>query len=139
MTQADILIAEYVSRIADKSISKPKSCNSMTYRVLVSTDLGGDPDDIQSLYRLIHYSDVLKVEGITSCTGPGSTPSADLIRHWIQRVDVEHLRAKSHPKLMTEETLLGSVVQGTPTPGRPGSASRDGRIQEDHRAGLRGV
>lgn len=40
------------------------------YRVYVSTDLGGDPDDIQSLYRLIHYSDVLKVEGIGSCTGP---------------------------------------------------------------------
>ena len=93
----------------------------MTYRVLVSTDLGGDPDDIQSLYRLIHYSDVLKVEGITSCTGPGSTPSADLIRHWIQRVDVEHLRAKGHPELMTEEALLGSVVQGTTTPGWPGS------------------
>ena len=92
----------------------------MTYRVLVSTDLGGDPDDIQSLYRLIHYSDVLKIEGITSCTGPGSQPSADLIRHWIHRVDVEHLRANGHTELMTEEDLLDSVVQGTITAGAPG-------------------
>jgi hypothetical protein len=92
----------------------------MTYRVVVSTDLGGDPDDIQSLYRLIHYSDVLKVEGITSCSGPGSTPSADLIRHWVQRVDVGHLRAKGFPELMTEHDLLDSVVQGTKTAGAPG-------------------
>ena len=65
-----------------------------TYRVYVSTDLGGDPDDIQSLYRLIHYSDVLKVEGIGSCTVPGSTPRADVIREWIQRVDGDHLRSQ---------------------------------------------
>ena len=93
----------------------------MTYRVLVSTDLGGDPDDIQSLYRLILYSDVLKVEGITSCTGPGSTPSAGLIRHWIQLVDVEHLRCNGFPELMTEQVLLDSVVQGATTAGRPAS------------------
>ena len=93
----------------------------MTYRILVSTDLGGDPDDIQSLYRLIHYSDVLRVEGITSCTGPGSTPSAGLIRHWIQRVDVEHLRCNGFLELMTEHVLLDSVVQGAITAGRPAS------------------
>nr|MDX1981099.1 hypothetical protein [Bryobacteraceae bacterium] len=51
------------------------------YRVLVSTDLGGDPDDIQSLYRLLHYSDVLRVEGTVSSPGPGAKHSADLIRH----------------------------------------------------------
>lgn len=96
----------------------------MTYRVLVSTDLGGDPDDIQSLYRLIHYSDVLKVEAITSCTGPGSTPSADLIRGWIQRVDVDHLRACGHSDLMDEASLLKNVVQGAVTKGAPSAARR---------------
>ena len=34
-----------------------------TFRVFVSTDLGGDPDDIQSLVHLLHYSDVLRLEG----------------------------------------------------------------------------
>lgn len=100
-----------------------------TYRVLVSTDLGGDPDDIQSLFRLIHHSEILRVEGITSCTGPGSTPSADLVREWVRRVDVEHLRANGHPELMTEAELLGCVVQGAttsgaPTPERTTAASR---------------
>ncbi|NKB71934.1 MAG: DUF1593 domain-containing protein [Candidatus Latescibacteria bacterium] len=92
----------------------------MTYRVLVSTDLGGDPDDIQSLYRLVHYSDILRVEGITSCTGPGSQPSADLIRHWIRRIDVDHLRTQGYPELMTEDQLLDGVVQGATTAGPPG-------------------
>ena len=91
----------------------------MTYRVLVSTDLGGDPDDIQSLYRLIHYSDVLKVEGITSCTGPGSEPGAGLIRHWIQWVDVDHPRANGYTDLMDEQTLLDIVVQGATVARRP--------------------
>jgi hypothetical protein len=90
-----------------------------TYRVHVSTDLGGDPDDIQSLFRLIHYSDVLRVEGITSCTGPGSTPSASLIEEWIQRADVDHLRAHGHPELMTEQELLSVVRQGPVQPGAP--------------------
>ena len=89
-----------------------------TYRVFVSTDLGGDPDDIQSLYRLIHYSDILNVEGIGSCTGPGSTPKADRIREWIRRVDVDHLRERGHTDLMTEADLLACVKQGLTTPGR---------------------
>jgi hypothetical protein len=46
----------------------------MTYRVLVSTDLGGDPDDIQSLYRLIHYSNVLRVEGSLRVRGREASP-----------------------------------------------------------------
>jgi hypothetical protein len=90
-----------------------------TYRVHVSTDLGGDPDDIQSLYRLIHYSDILRVEGISSCTGPGSDPSAELIREWIRRVDVEHLRERGYSELMTESELLDVTVQGPTEPRAP--------------------
>ncbi len=33
-------------------------------RVLVTTDLGGDPDDTQSLVHLLLYSDILNLEGI---------------------------------------------------------------------------
>jgi hypothetical protein len=87
--------------------------------VLVSTDLGGDPDDIQSLYRLIHYSDILRVEGIVSSPGPGAKNSAEKIREWIKRVDVEYLRKRGHPELMTEASLLACVKQGAQTPGAP--------------------
>ena len=45
-----------------------------TYRVLVSTDLGGDPDDTHSLVHLLHYSDILRLEGILSTAGPGRSP-----------------------------------------------------------------
>ena len=95
-----------------------------TYRVLVSTDLGGDPDDIQSLYRLIHYSDVLRVEGIVSVTGPGARNSADLIRHWVQRVDVDHLRGRGHTELMAEAALLNTVKQGAVSAGAPAPERR---------------
>ncbi len=43
-----------------------------TLRVLISTDLGGDPDDIQSLVHALHYTDVLRLEGIVSNPGPGA-------------------------------------------------------------------
>jgi hypothetical protein len=81
--------------------------------------LGGDPDDIQSLYRLIHSSDILKIEGIVSVTGPGSRNAADKIQHWVQRLDVEHLRARGHTELMSEAGLLAGVKQGATRPGAP--------------------
>lgn len=97
--------------------------NMVPYRVFVSTDLGGDPDDIQSLYRIIHFSDWCRMEGIASVYGPGSRNSADLIRHWIQRVDVDLLRANGLVNLQTEAELLAGVRQGATTPGAP-SADR---------------
>jgi hypothetical protein len=90
-----------------------------TYRVLISTDLGGDPDDIQSLVHLLHYSDILRVEGILSTTGPGSTPRAALIREWVQRVDMDFLRARGYPELMGEDEVLPVVVQGATEPSEP--------------------
>ena len=90
-----------------------------SHRVFVSTDLGGDPDDIQSLYRLVHYSDVLDIEGISSCTGPGSEPSAELIRQWIRRIDVDHLRNQGHMELTPEADILPTVRQGPTDPRAP--------------------
>jgi hypothetical protein len=98
----------------DASLSRPT-----TYRVLVSTDLGGDPDDIQSLFRLVHYSDVLRVEGILSSPGPGSRNREGLVRHWIMRADADFLRARGYPELMSEQELLGAVRQGATTAGAP--------------------
>lgn len=94
------------------------------YRVLVSTDLGGDPDDIQSLYRLVHYSDVLRVEGIVSTLGPGAKNSAGLIREWIRNIDVERMRANGHNELMRESELLDLVKQGAVAAGAPAAGRR---------------
>ncbi len=83
-----------------------------TYRVLVSTDLGGDPDDIQSLIHLLHYSDILKLEGILSTAGPGSEPHVDKITYWVKRTDLNHLRTQGYTDLMSEEDVLSIVKQG---------------------------
>jgi len=103
--------------------------HTMTYRVLVSTDLGGDPDDTQSLVHLLHYSDILRIEGILSTAGPGSTPRAELIRQWVQRVDLDYLRARGYPELMSEAEVLSVVRQGAteaeaPRPGADTEGSR---------------
>ncbi|WP_019636658.1 DUF1593 domain-containing protein [Paenibacillus fonticola] len=91
-----------------------------TYRVLVSTDLGGDPDDIQSLVHLLHYSDILKLEGIVSSTGPGSVNTVDGINEWVRRTDLNALRQKGYEDLSSEEEVLAVVKQGAVHPGEPG-------------------
>ena len=90
------------------------------YRVLVSTDLGGDPDDIQSLTHLLHYSDVLRLEGLVSTSGPGADPRAELIREWVQRTDLDHLRSRGYPELLSEERVLGALAQGQQKAQAPG-------------------
>jgi len=91
-----------------------------TYRVLVSTDLGGDPDDIQSLIHLLHYSDILKVEGILSTAGPGSTPCAENIRQWVRHVDLDDLRGRGYVELMAEADVLAVIRQGATAARPPG-------------------
>jgi len=117
LTAATLLLMNH--RPADAAPPPP-----VTYRVLVSTDLGGDPDDIQSLFRLLHYSDVLKLEGIVSSPGPGAKNDAELIKQWIRRVDVDHLRARGHTALMAEADALGLVRQGQKRPGAPAADRR---------------
>ena len=110
-----------------------------TFRVLVSTDLGGDPDDIQSLYRLLHYSDILRIEGIVSSPGPGAENTADKIRRWIREIRIEQIRANGHPELITEARALSLVKQGLTTPGAPAAGRRtegsDWIIERAHAGG----
>ena len=104
----------------------PTTGPARPYAVLVDTDLGGDPDDIQSLYRLLHYSDLLQIEGIvaTPCVDlqdhPWDTlPRVPLIQEWIRRVDLDALRDRGHTRLMAEAEVLPRVKLGAETPGPP--------------------
>ncbi|MCK0191465.1 nucleoside hydrolase-like domain-containing protein [Arenibacter sp. F20364] len=103
-----------------------KSNIKQTFDVIIDTDLGGDPDDIQSLFRAVHYSDVIKIKGIVS------TPNTDkhhhiwdtikntvLIDNWIQRIDVEHLRQNGYGELMREKELITTIKAGADKPGGP--------------------
>ena len=69
--------------------------------------------------RAIHYSDVLAIEGIVSTYGPGLADQ-ELIREWIERTDVDHLRDQGYTELMTEAELLAAVKTGTRDLGPPG-------------------
>lgn len=102
---------------------------TLPYRVFVSTDLGGDPDDIQSLIRLLHHSDLLRLEGLISSPGPGSVNRVEGIREWVERTDLEHLRRLGHPELMPEDEVLAVTRQGArnvgaPAPGQDTEASK---------------
>jgi hypothetical protein len=115
------------SKRKNRSFSGSQTTGSQqTFDIIIDTDLGGDPDDIQSLYRAVHYSDILKIKGIVStpCTHielhPWDTiPRVELISNWIKRIDVDHLRKKGYTDLMDEKTLLGLVKLGSVTPGKP--------------------
>ncbi len=108
------------------------SCNSelalnKTFDVIIDTDLGGDPDDIQSLFRAAHYSDIIKIKGIVSTPNnnkeahPWDTISnTDLIKYWIKRIDVEGIRVNGFSELMSEKEILavvkeGSLIRGSPS------------------------
>jgi len=105
-----------------------KISDSATHQfdVIIDTDLGGDPDDIQSLYRAIQFSDVINIKGIISTPNtqytlhPWDTNThIDLVNHWIKRVDVDYLRSKGYRELQKEKDLLGVVKEGVQKPGLP--------------------
>jgi hypothetical protein len=89
------------------------------FRVFVSTDLGGDPDDIQSLVHLLHYSDVLRLEGIVSSPGPGARNDAVKTAEWVKRTDLDYLVDKGYRELMREEEVLRLIRQGSRAPEQP--------------------
>lgn len=94
-------------------------------RLLVLTDIGGDPDDQQSLIRLLLYANEFDIEGlIASASGtPGElkekVTKPELIRQTVEVYGkvlsklVQH--AKGYP---TAEHLLSVIKSGNPNRGR---------------------
>lgn len=48
--------------------SNAQSLNEQRHRVIVLTDIEADPDDSQTLVRLLLYSNVIDIEGIIATT-----------------------------------------------------------------------
>jgi len=96
----------------DPPTPDPEPENSK-YRIIVTADVGWDPDDMQSIYRLIHYSDIFDVEGlIASVSADGFDPNPTLLRETIRNVQVDSLRAKGYTELLSEAELLSRVSVG---------------------------
>jgi len=121
---ATLLSVPFYSYSYDGNINK-------TYDVIIDTDLGGDPDDIQSLFRAVHYSDIIKIRGIISTPNnnkeahPWDTVNnTELIKDWIKRIDVDHLRRKGYNRLMSENELLLCVKEGSQSAGAPANNKR---------------
>lgn len=95
--------------------------------ILIDTDLGGDPDDIQSLFRVLHYSDYFHIRGIVSTPNLGNPnhpwdtiPQTEVIKHWVQRVDLDYLHQMGYTNLMNEAEVLEGIRKGAQRYGAPG-------------------
>lgn len=93
-------------------------------RLLIITDIGGDPDDQQSLVRLMVYSNEFEIEGIiTSASGtPGELKQAvvrpDLVEEIIRGYQSVYPNLLKHDKnYPAPEYLLSVVKRGNPNRG----------------------
>jgi len=79
-------------------------------RVIVSTDIGGsDPDDFQSMVHLLHYADVLDIEGLIA-----SPPQQGRLRHILEAIDAyakDYPQLKTHSKDFPEPESLRAVAK----------------------------
>ncbi|MEM9646371.1 MAG: DUF1593 domain-containing protein [Planctomycetota bacterium] len=94
-------------------------------RLLITTDIGGDPDDTQSLIRLMVYVNEFQIEGfIASASGtPGELKLAltrpDLILDVIDGYENVLPNLKTHADgWPSAESLRAKVVSGNPKRGR---------------------
>jgi len=93
-------------------------------RLLVTTDIGGDPDDQQSLVRLMVYANEFEIEGIiASASGtPGELKEAvvrpDLVEEIVRGYQAVYSNLLKHDKnFPASEKLLSVIKKGNPQRG----------------------
>lgn len=93
-------------------------------RLMVLTDIGGDPDDQQSLIRLLLYSNEFEIEGLvaTASGTPGELKEAvtrpELIRQIVEAYgQVQPNLAKHATGYPAADTLLSRIKVGNPRRG----------------------
>ena len=92
-------------------------------RLIVLTDIKADPDDEQSLVRLVLYANEIDIEGIiaTTSTHKRSDPAPEAIRDIIGAYGEVRANLLLHdPAFPAEEALLGLVKTGSPAYGMSG-------------------
>ncbi len=120
---AAALLAAGASVAVARPTSMPGAAVSSKNRLFVLTDIEADPDDTQSLIRLLLYSNEIDVEGLAAVT---SGPQPDrLFPQSIHAIIDQY--AKVRPNLLrhapgypTASRLHASVSEGSPQFGRKG-------------------
>jgi len=94
-------------------------------RLMILTDIGGDPDDQQSLIRLMVYANQFRLEGLiaTASGTPGELKEAitrpDLIGDIVEAYDKVRPNLLGHEGNWPEtEALMGLIRSGNPRRGR---------------------
>jgi hypothetical protein len=93
------------------------------HRLLVLTDIEADPDDAQTLVRLLLYSNQIEIEGLVATTSVHQKKrvAPETIRSIIQAYGkVQPNLLKHEPGFPTEQQLLALVKQGLPVYGMEG-------------------
>ncbi len=127
-----LLVAVLVASAAAADGPLPPVPEKAKHRYVLMTDIGGDPDDMQSMVRFLLYTCDIEVEGL--CTGLGWGHDRDtrpeLIRERVQAYGkvVANLR-KHRPDYPSERALLNLIKDGRDTdkhevgPGKDSEAS----------------
>ena len=90
------------------------------HRVIVTTDIGWDPDDQQSLVHLLTYADVLDIEGLIASPNNGNHGLIRLIHETIDAYEKDFPQLRAHsPDYPTPQFLRSVTKQGKLTPGGP--------------------
>ncbi len=105
-------------------LSIPVGAVAQKPRLLVTTDIGGDPDDTQSLIRLMLYTCDFEIEGIiSSASGTPGELGKSIIRPDLIE-EIIHAYGEVYPNLIkhragfpTEKHLLSVVKSGNPMRG----------------------
>jgi len=109
-------MSRFIPCVAEAQTDRP--------RLLITTDIGGDPDDMQSLIRLLVYANEFELEGLlASASGtPGELKEAvvrpDLIAQFVRAYGRVEENLKRHdPEYPTSKDLLSIIKAGNPNRG----------------------
>jgi hypothetical protein len=86
------------------------------HRLVVLTDIGADPDDTQSLIRLLLYSNEIDIEGLIATTSVWrkTNPAPELIHEVIEKYGEVYPTLKQHaPGFPTKKALQSLVKKGS--------------------------
>lgn len=104
------------------SAAQPPSANK-PHRLIVLTDIENEPDDTQSMVRLLLYSDVIDMEGLIATTSIHlrTTVAPESIQAVIRAYSKVHANLTKHdPNYPPSEVLQALVKRGRPEYGMGG-------------------